>query len=435
MNFVTDKQTIGDLGIFGKNSKDDSVFKFYNHTQTYGGRDMLEVMFSYPLCEATQINNRLSMIQFLSAHGLSFQLESEALDLIEYYLRIPEIPCRVSKLNAVVRSWRSKLQVDNEYYIMQRGILYLIELIHHLREINIPVYKEEIVEMLQSKMFCKVLKYKKVKKLSAVDIAVFDHLFRYVCRDKVQRVLEIVYSIDALNSVANTAKNHHLAYPTVLDENENRIDIEELYHPLIKSPVTNTIRINASDNVCFITGANMAGKSTFMKAFGVAVYLAHLGFPVPASKMEFSPQDGLLSTINLGDNLQLGYSHFYAEVVRIKEVAQVVATNRRIVVLFDELFRGTNVKDAYNASMAIITAFAKSKTGLFVISTHILEVAEELQRQNRAIRFYYFQTNIVQDAFSYPYQLKEGITNDRLGMMIIARERILEILGENNTKE
>ena len=85
----------------------------------------------------------------------------------------------------------------------------------------------------------------------------------------------------------------------------------------------------------------MAGKSTYMKAFGVAVYLAHCGFPVPASRMELSPFRGLFTTINLSDNLSLGYSHYYNEVARVKYVVEQVRDLEDVVVVFDELFRGT----------------------------------------------------------------------------------------------
>ena len=90
----------------------------------------------------------------------------------------------------------------------------------------------------------------------------------------------------------------------------------------------------------------MAGKSAFMKSFGVAVYMAHMGFPVAAEMMEFTVQDGLYTSINVSDNLNMGYSHFYAEVLRVKFVASEVAAGKNMVIILDELFKGTNVKDA-----------------------------------------------------------------------------------------
>ena len=115
-----------------------------------------------------------------------------------------------------------------------------------------------------------------------------------------------------------------------------------------------------------------------MKSIGTNLYLAHLGFPVAASQLEFSLLDGLFSSINVPDDIQKGYSHFFAEVLRVKDVALQVRSGKRLLVLFDELFKGTNVKDAYDATLAVTEAFARFRDCLFVISTHIIEVGEAL---------------------------------------------------------
>lgn len=154
-------------------------------------------------------------------------------------------------------------------------------------------------------------------------------------------------------------------------------DIDEgsrVRHPCIDGAVANDMEITRTKNIFFLTGANMAGKSTLMKSFGIAVYMAHMGFPVAASRMEFSIQDGMYTSINVPDNINLGYSHFYAEVLRVKKVAIEVSHSKRLVVIFDELSKGTNVKDAYDATLAVTEALAKRKACSFLISTHIVEV-------------------------------------------------------------
>lgn len=178
----------------------------------------------------------------------------------------------------------------------------------------------------------------------------------------------------------------------------------------------------------------MAGKSTLMKSFGIAVYLSHMGFPVAASHMDFSVKDGLYSSINVPDNLNMGYSHFYAEVLRVKTVAQQVAADKDLVVIFDELFKGTNVKDAYDATLAITEAFSENRNCFFVISTHIIEVGESLRKHCSNFRFTYLPT--VMDGLipRYPYRLTEGITTDRHGMIIIENEGILDIIRGNPDK-
>jgi DNA mismatch repair protein MutS len=102
--------------------------------------------------------------------------------------------------------------------------------------------------------------------------------------------------------------------------------------------------------------------------------------------MEFSVLDGIYTTINLPDNFGMGASHFYAEVLRVKKVAAALGQGRRLFVIFDELFRGTNVKDAYEATVALTSAFARRRDSFFVISTHIIEAGEVLTAQDAGIR-------------------------------------------------
>ena len=173
----------------------------------------------------------------------------------------------------------------------------------------------------------------------------------------------------------------------------------------------------------------MSGKSTFLKTMGVMLYLAHIGFPVPAKKLTTSLFDGLFSTINLTDNLNLGYSHFYSEVKRVKDLVIKMNSERNLFIIFDELFRGTNVKDAYDASLMIISALAKIRDNFFFISTHILEVAENLVEKDSMI-FRCFESELIEGQPVYDFKLKEGISKERIGLLIIKNESIMEILDD-----
>jgi len=171
----------------------------------------------------------------------------------------------------------------------------------------------------------------------------------------------------------------------------------------------------------------MAGKSTFLKSVGLCCYLAHLGFPVPASKMETSVFSGLITTINLSDDVTKGYSHFYSEVKRVKNTALSIKEKKKILAIFDELFRGTNVKDAYDASLMITSAFAKIKQCAFFISTHIVEIAEELKNEGNIV-FKYFESDVVNETPIYSYKLVNGVSAERHGLRIVKNEKIVEIL-------
>jgi DNA mismatch repair ATPase MutS len=153
-----------------------------------------------------------------------------------------------------------------------------------------------------------------------------------------------------------------------------------------------------------------------------------MGFPVPAASMEFSVQNGLFTTINLPDNINMGYSHFYAEVIRVKKVAESINRSKNLIVIFDELFRGTNVKDAYDATVAVTEAFAANKNCIFIISTHIIEAGETLRERCDNIYFINLPTVMEGSQPLYTFKIAEGITSDRHGMIIINNEGILEIL-------
>lgn len=143
--------------------------------------------------------------------------------------------------------------------------------------------------------------------------------------------------------------------------------------------------------------------------------------------MKISIFKGLFSTINLSDNINLGYSFYYNEVLRVKHVAEEVVRLNQVVVIFDELFRGTNVKDAYDASYAVIAALAGLHKSVFVISTHILEVTERLKAFD-TIDFRYFEVVMQDGKPDYTYRLLPGVSLERIGMYILNQEKVVETI-------
>lgn len=171
----------------------------------------------------------------------------------------------------------------------------------------------------------------------------------------------------------------------------------------------------------------MGGKSTFIKAVGVAVYLAHAGMGVPAQQMELSLFDGLLSNINVVDNLVQGESYFFNEVQRIRKTVDKISNGKKWLILIDELFKGTNVQDAMKCSSTVIEGLRKINDSLFILSTHLYEIGEDLKRFPN-IQFKYFETSVTNGQLYFSYQLKDGISNDRLGYLILKREGVVDML-------
>jgi DNA mismatch repair protein MutS len=254
------------------------------------------------------------------------------------------------------------------------------------------------------------------------------HLFVQTLQEELGRLCETLYYFDMYIAVSKVAAEKGFSYAQALPEEEYVFHALDLRHPCLDKAVGNPVMLDRHRNVLFLTGANMAGKSTFMKSFGIALYLAHMGFPVAARDMVFSIKEGMYTSINVPDNLSMGYSHFYAEVQRVKTIAEEVSKPRSLLVIFDELFKGTNVKDAYDATLAVTAAFAEYRNCGFIISTHIIEVGETLREQYDNLHFMYLPTVMEDKTPRYTYRLTDGITSDRHGMMIIEQEGIIDII-------
>ena len=435
MAFIIDKQTQDDLNIFGKN-RNGGIYNLFNTTQTRGGAQVLEELFMVPLSAKDAINRRRDIIKYFCDRQLAFPFRNEAFDAIEYYLGNTDDRTRIAaEEDTLQRKLRHAMGTDTAYALLHKGIIACIEVFNglhdFLQQIDTPVYATEVKEMqalLQDERLAWVYGEKGHKKVTYAKAANYDQALRFVARDTLKKLLVHIYNLDVYMAVARVANARGFVFAQALDAHDNTLQIEGMYHPLLKDPVANTIQTDQNSNVLFLTGANMAGKSTFMKTLGITIFLAHMGFPVPASRMQFPVQQGMFTTINLADNLNMGYSHFYAEVLRLKKVAEQVARTGNLVVIFDELFRGTNVKDAFDATVAITAAFAEKRNCTFIISTHIIEAGEVLRAQCNNINFVYFPTVMSGSMPQYTYQLTSGITNDRHGMMIINNENIIEII-------
>jgi len=439
MLFTTDKQTQEDLNIYGKQGT-DSILSLFNRTLTVNGSKLLEEMFMHPLSDAIAINGRSEKINYLKTIKAVFPFSSELFDQIEQYLANTDERTKLSgEKPSLEKKLTSLVVVDADYKLITGGISALIEITQQLNSLvkntlllaGSPFKTDDdttrLYALLSAEPINLLLQENPKQKLRHEKLAAYDAVLRFRHRETVRQILKYVYKLDVYISIAKVAAERNMVFGKALAKEKQVISIDRFYHPQLKNAVANSIHINPNSNVIFLTGANMAGKSTFMKSLGIAMYLAHMGLPVAAKKMEFAVLDGIYTTINLPDNLGIGVSHFYAEVLRIKKIAKELSSGRNIFVIFDELFRGTNVKDAYEATIAITTAFAKKQKSVFVISTHIIETAGVLKSQAN-ISFKYLPTRMNQNKPEYTYTLEEGITDDRHGMIIINNERILELL-------
>jgi DNA mismatch repair protein MutS len=440
MRFTTDQQTLEDLNIFGK---EGAIYDLFNRTYTRGGAAILEEWFRHPLSDEQVINRRSGIIQYFSAGRTTFPFRPELFDAVESYLEDHD---ERTRLTAGDRTLKDKLSgivaADSGYKTIYRGVTSLIEIIQSLRRFLDPIdadtpyaaEKEMMAAELKATALQPLLQETPKGKLPFGTVAAYDGILRFRHRDQVRRMLQRIYQLDIYISVAALARDRGFAFAEALPKERHFISLEGLYHPQVKNAVPNTLDITPDSNLIFLTGANMAGKSTFMKSLGITLFLAHMGLPVPATRMVFSVRDAIYTTINLPDNLGMGASHFYAEVLRVKKIARELGMGKSLFVIFDELFRGTNVKDAYEATVALTTAFAERRDSMFIISTHIIEAGDVLKERCDNINFVFLPTLMEGSMPVYTYTLEKGITADRHGMIIINNEGILDILKKGRPK-
>lgn len=437
-NFITDRQTTEDLNLLGRFKK-DSVINIFDRTRTRAGRQALEDMFRKPMTNAQEINERSRIFSYYKSLNREFPFDETQVELIEYYINSNTSTDAMSSAMNIFTSKCKMVLANNRAYekmlegmgMLAKVILGAVEMVEAFPRANCPDINE--IEVLTSAITSDYRsKLQSIAKKS-VDMTLgqaisADKLMRLTLGDAVRTMMQLLAKLDLNMAVGSTAADKGFGFAEAVNAQERFIEMEGVYHPSLVKPVANDIRIDAEKNVFFLTGVNMAGKSTFMKAVSIALYLAQMGFPVPASKIRFTPVDGIFTSINVPDDIAQGYSHFYAEVLRVKSIAQRVAEGRNLFVIFDELFKGTNVKDAYDATLAVTDAYASHRNCLYIISTHIVEVGPALSEKCGNVQFRFLPTQMDGTRLVYPYKLAEGISADRHGMTIIKNEKILDII-------
>jgi len=436
MSFIADKQTLEDLNLLGK-FKQYSIFSLFNKVNTAGAEKLLIGMFQNPLTDPDAINSRSAIFRYFQSKQLTFPFNNEQFGLVDNYLSGSSGRLYLTALGSMARKkLLGSIVRDEEYQKLQRSLQQTIDLLNKCKAFigqfsddrDNPFYDEVLAaKNILHDSRLQWLASEQSGKLSLTKMARYDHLLRYTMQAELATLIETFYQLDLYISVANFARTKGFDYATAFPQKDNLLSATDVRHPGIEKAIGNPVSFHQNSNMIFLTGANMAGKSTFMKSFGINVYLAHMGFPVAAKEMKFSVKEGIYTSINVPDNLNMGYSHFYAEVLRVKDAAEQVSSGKSLVVIFDELFKGTNVKDAYDATLAVTAAFSEFRDCLFIISTHIIEAGEVLKQQDN-LQMLYLPTIMNGNIPQYTYQLQQGISSDRHGMMIIENEGILEML-------
>ncbi|HEY4335431.1 MAG TPA: ATP-binding cassette domain-containing protein [Puia sp.] len=438
VKFEVDRQTWKDLDVFDHGRR-GPVFELFNKVKTTGGGDVLEQLLKNPTNQRLLLEARRDLIRWFTENGIELPINREQLKAVEHYLSCGIGLFPGSFPDAALYTLRNHFKPSAQYYTVTHGVRQTVSVLRlllrqaqeWLERGGPEALVNGVVQLLEqvSDPRMKAILLAPERELTTMELARCDHFFRGQHTGSLRRMLDTLYEWDAYIAVALAARQYDLCFPEYTGSTVPAVKARGLFHPLLSNPVANDYQMSGEANCCFISGANMAGKSTFLKSIGLAVYLSHVGFPVPAREWETSLFNGLITTINLADNISQGHSHFYTEVRRVREVVLAIRNKQRMFVIFDELFRGTNVKDASDASLQVIDGLAGVRGSLFLISTHIVEIAAGLQH-NPGIFYACFESTMEGGVPWYSYQLRSGISNERMGMAILKNEGILEMLAE-----
>lgn len=433
-----DKTTFNDLSVFDRN-EEFSVFHKLDLTITIGGREKLQSVFNKPLSSTTEISGVQQSLKLILKNRNSWpqSISNGTLMVIQkmYESNIDRIPHNPTLLSA----YTYKIFHSADFSLVKYSIRHCTDFIRGIRHFIDVLFTEHTPPPLKkllerAAVIINKEQFRAILKRDAAEPGItamlqLAHFVLYAYKQNMFELMEIFYQLDAWHSMALAAEKYDLVFPDFIAQGPPRIIASQLYHILLPEPVGYDIALDPENNFMFLTGANMAGKSTFIKSVGAGVFLAHIGMGVPAKSMELTLFDGLLTNINVTDNIVKGESYFYNEVQRIKNTILKINDGKKWLILIDELFKGTNVQDAMKCSTTVIEGLIKMKNSLFILSTHLYEIADRLKAYPN-ITFKYFETIVEQEQFKFNYQLKDGVSNDRLGYLILKRENVIELLAK-----
>ena len=432
-----DKITFNDISIFHQ-EEELSIFHRLNFTKTVGGKEWLRRFFSEPHQDLKRIIGTQNIIRTLLARidDWPTDITNGTIIMIDKFLdyNLDPVPQHPNRVNA----YAYKLLHGQDYSMLKYSVKHFADFFRGLKKLlyllsdtelpaNLSFHLERIVANLREEPLSRLANTVADEPLSIEDNLYYAYHLRNRYKSETLELIEVFSRLEAWYSMAMAVKTFDLRFPEFVDQEEPFFKADGLYHVLLHNPIAYDLVLQPGQNFLFLTGANMAGKSTLIKAIGSSVFLAHIGMGVPARHMRLSLFDGLLSNINVSDNIAKGESYFFNEVQRIKNTIYKINDGKKWLVLIDELFKGTNVQDAMKCSLTVIKGLIKIKNSLFILSTHLYEIGDELKDHSN-ISFKFFETRVMDDQLEFSYQLKEGISNDRIGYVILRREKVVEML-------
>lgn len=237
--------------------------------------------------------------------------------------------------------------------------------------------------------------------------------------------LETVGELDALCSLGTFAYNHpQYTYPE-LTEKPFYFLATQMGHPLmpVSQCVKNDATIPSRPFFLIITGANMAGKSTYLRTIGVNYLLACVGAPVCCERLKIHPNP-LITSLRTSDSLSDNESYFFAELKRLKRIIDLLNQGQQLFIILDEILKGTNSMDKQKGSFDLIRQFMQMKAN-GIIATHDLLLGSLIKQFPEEIRNYCFEADIKDNELTFSYKLREGVAQNMNACFLMKKMGII----------
>ena len=240
--------------------------------------------------------------------------------------------------------------------------------------------------------------------------------------NKVEDWFEVVSFFDSYNSLGNFDFNHPLYVFPEITNNKTTLKAECLGHPLldVAKRIDSDVTIK-NEQFFIVTGANMAGKSTFLRTISLHIVMANAGLPVCAKSSQYSPVK-LITSMRTTDSLTDDSSYFFSELTRLKFIVDAIQTEPYFIVL-DEILKGTNSTDKAIGSRKFVEKLVSGNaTG--IIATHDLSLCE-IEAELEDVVNHYFDAEIINDELFFDYKFKQGICQNMNASFLLKKMEIV----------
>ena len=333
-----DKTTLADLVIFDREDE-FSIFNKINFTVTSRGKEQLKKNISSPLPNIEAIKDVQQTLLYILSKKEKWPLviSNGTIMVVErfYESNIDPIPTKPNTVSA----FSYKILHSHDFSLVKYSVRHAFDFIKGMKQVVAFFLQDDTPSLLKNQLenAKKILEKealniiaenKTAANLLPAQMLELAYFIRYKFKNNMLDLLSIFGKLDAWYGMSMAVEKYQLTMPSFIKDELPQLEAENLYHLMLHDPVSYNVQLNKSKNFLFLTGANMAGKSTFIKACGTAVYIAHTGMGVPAQHMKLSFFDGILSNINVIDNIARGESYFFNEVQRIKATVQKVSDGK-----------------------------------------------------------------------------------------------------------